>query len=190
MLMSEERRKKEEAWVNAQIDSMSENEKLGQLFMVGAYPPKGAGDEKKIFNDIDSHKIGGVIFFRGHEDKIASLTNKFQARSRFPMMMAMDAEWGTNMRVSASVKFPRQLMMGAIQNNALIYEFGVAVAKECKAMGIHINFAPVVDVNNKPANPVIGDRSFGENRKNVTAKSFQYIQGLQDCYLHPQQVRN
>jgi beta-glucosidase-like glycosyl hydrolase len=159
-LEAEERRKKEDAWVNAQIDSMSENEKLGQLFMVGAYPPKGAGDEKKIFNDIDSHKIGGVIFFRGHEDKIASLTNKFQARSRFPMMMAMDAEWGTNMRVSASVKFPRQLMMGAIQNNALIYEFGVAVAKECKAMGIHINFAPVVDVNNNPANPEYTERTW------------------------------
>ncbi|MCH2021348.1 MAG: serine hydrolase [Saprospiraceae bacterium] len=176
----EESRKKENEWVNSRIDSMSKDEKLGQLFMVGAYPPKGASDEKRIYNCIDSHKIGGVIFFRGHEDRIASLTNKFQARSKFPMMMAMDAEWGTNMRVSASVKFPRQLMMGAIQNNALIYEFGVAVAQECKAMGIHINFAPVVDVNNNPANPVIGDRSFGENRKNVTAKSFQYIQGLQD----------
>ncbi len=177
---AEEKRKKEAAWVDAQFAKMSQNEKLGQLFMVGAYPPKGASDEKKILHDIDSHKIGGIIFFRGLEDKIASLTNKYQARSKFPMMMAMDAEWGTNMRVSASVKFPRQLMMGAIQNNALIYEFGAAVANECKAMGIHINFAPVVDVNNNPANPVIGDRSFGENRENVTAKSFQYISGLQD----------
>ncbi len=94
--------------------------------------------------------------------------------------MSIDAEWGINMRVSNAIKYPRQLMMGAIQNNALIYEFGEAVAKECKAMGIHINFAPVVDVNNNPANPVIGDRSFGENRENVTAKAFQYISGLQD----------
>lgn len=179
-LLAEERRKEEEAWVDKQLQKMDKEARLGQLFMVGAYPPKGGSDEKKILEAIDKHKIGGIIFFRGHEDRIAALTNKYQERSEMPLMMAMDAEWGTNMRVSASVKFPRQLLMGAIQNNALIYDFGAAVAAECKAMGIHVNFAPVVDVNNNPANPVIGDRSFGENRENVTAKSFQYIKGLQD----------
>lgn len=177
---AEEKRKQAEAWVNATMAGMDKDAKLGQLFMVGAYPPQGLSNEKKIFADIDQHKIGGIIFFRGHEDRIAALTNKYQKRSKIPLMMAMDAEWGTNMRVSRSVKFPRQLLMGAIQNNALIYEFGEAVAKECKAMGIHVNFAPVVDINNNPANPVIGDRSFGENRENVTAKAFQYIRGLQD----------
>lgn len=179
-LLAEERRKEEEAWVNKEFQKMDKEARLGQLFMVGAYPPKGASDEKKVLEAINKHKIGGIIFFRGHQDRIAALTNKYQASSKTPLMMSMDAEWGTNMRVSASVKFPRQLLMGAIQNNALIYDFGVAVAKECKAMGIHVNFAPVVDVNNNPANPVIGDRSFGENRENVTAKSFQYIKGLQD----------
>lgn len=179
-LLAEEHRKAAEAWVNQEMSKMDKNARLGQLFMVGAYPPKGASDERKILHAIDSHKIGGIIFFRGHQDRIALLTNRYQKRSKVPLMMAMDAEWGTNMRVSAAVKFPRQLLMGAIQNNALIYDFGKAVAKECKAMGIHVNFAPVVDVNNNPANPVIGDRSFGENRENVTAKSFQYISGLQD----------
>lgn len=179
-LLAEERKKAEDAWINQQFAKMDKDARLGQLFMVGAYPPKGASDEKKIFHAIDSHQIGGIIFFRGHQDRIASLTNRYQKRSKLPLMMAMDAEWGTNMRVSAAVKFPRQLLMGAIQNNALIYDFGAAVAQECKAMGIHVNFAPVVDVNNNPANPVIGDRSFGENRENVTAKSFQYIKGLQD----------
>lgn len=179
-LLAEERRKEEEAWVNKEFQKLDKNARLGQLFMIGAYPPKGASDEKKVLDAIDKHKIGGIIFFRGHQDRIAALTNKYQARSEMPLMMSMDAEWGTNMRVSASVKFPRQLLMGAIQNNALIYDFGAAVAGECKAMGIHVNFAPVVDVNNNPANPVIGDRSFGENRENVTAKSFQYIKGLQD----------
>lgn len=179
-LLAEERRKEAEAWVNKELEKLDKNARLGQLFMIGAYPPKGASDEKKVLDAIEEHKIGGIIFFRGHEDRIAALTNKYQAKSELPLMMAMDAEWGTNMRVSASVQFPRQLLMGAVQNNALIYDFGAAVAAECKAMGIHVNFAPVVDVNNNPANPVIGDRSFGENRENVTAKSFQYIKGLQD----------
>lgn len=178
--LAEEHRRKAEAWVNATLNKMDKEARLGQLFMVGAYPPQGASNEKKVMQDIAKHKIGGIIFFRGHQDRIAALTNKYQKKSKIPLMMAMDAEWGTNMRVSASVKFPRQLLMGAIQNNALIYEFGKAVANECKAMGIHVNFAPVVDVNNNPANPVIGDRSFGENRENVTAKAFQYIKGLQD----------
>jgi beta-N-acetylhexosaminidase len=179
-LIEEENRKLEEAWVNNSINKMDKNTRLGQLFMMPAYPPQGASDEKRVLHAIDSHKVGGIILFRGKEDRIAALTNKYQKRSKFPLMTAMDAEWGTNMRVSAAVKFPRQLMMGAIQNNALIYEFGTAVANECKAMGIHVNFAPVVDINNNPANPVIGDRSFGENRENVTAKSFQYMMGLQD----------
>jgi len=172
---------KEKVWVNKQMAQLNKDEKLGQLFMIGAYPQHGAKDEKRVLKAIKEHHIGGVIFFRGHEDRIAYLTNKYQSKSKkVRLMMAMDAEWGTNMRIRNAVKYPRQLMMGAIQNNALIYEFGAAVAQECKAMGIHINFAPVVDINNNPANPVIGDRSFGEDRTNVTAKAFQYISGLQD----------
>ena len=177
---AEEAKKKETIWVDAQLANMSVSQKLGQLFMLGAYPDKGASDFRKVQLAIDSHHIGGLIFFRGQAATIARLTNQYQALANCPLMMAMDAEWGTNMRVNTAVKFPRQLMMGALQNNAYIYEFGAAVAAECKAMGIHINFAPVVDVNNNPANPVIGDRSFGESRENVTAKSFQYIKGLQD----------
>lgn len=178
--LAEEKRRAEERWVNEALAGMSKDARLGQLFMIGAYPSRGASSEKAVLKAIEDHRVGGVIFFQGGADHIARLTNQFQAKTRFPLMMAMDAEWGTNMRVSAATKFPRQLLMGALQNNALIYEFGKAVAEECKAMGIHINFAPVVDVNNNPANPVIGDRSFGEDRKNVTAKAYQYIKGLQD----------
>lgn len=177
---AEESRKKEARWVNEKLAAMSKNARLGQLFMVGAYPTQGASDENVVLTTIKEHEIGGLIFFRGQADQIARLTNRYQSQSKIPLMMSMDAEWGTNMRVSRATKFPRQLMMGALQNNALIYEFGKAVAQECRAMGIHINFAPVVDVNNNPANPVIGDRSFGENRENVTAKAYQYIRGLQD----------
>lgn len=177
---AEENRREEASWVEDKLAKMSQDARLGQLFMIGAYPTKGGSDEKAVLKAIQEHEVGGLIFFRGQEDQIAQLTNRYQAQSKLPLMMSMDAEWGTNMRVSRATKFPRQLMMGALQNNALIYEFGEAVAKECKAMGIHINFAPVVDVNNNPANPVIGDRSFGENRENVTAKAYQYIRGLQD----------
>ncbi len=177
---AEENRQAETRWVNDQLAKMSKDARLGQLFMIGAYPTQGASDESAVLKAIREHEVGGLIFFRGQEDRIARLTNRYQAQSKVPLMMSMDAEWGTNMRVSRATKFPRQLMMGALQNNALIYEFGKAVARECKAMGIHINFAPVVDVNNNPANPVIGDRSFGESRENVTAKAYQYIRGLQD----------
>ncbi len=178
--VAEENRREEERWVNAQLAKMTQEARLGQLFMIGAYPTQGGSDEQAVLKAIQDHEVGGLIFFRGHEDQIARLTNRYQAQSKVPLMMSMDAEWGTNMRVARATQFPRQLMMGALQNNALIYEFGQAVAKECQAMGIHINFAPVVDVNNNPANPVIGDRSFGENRENVTAKAYQYIRGLQD----------
>lgn len=179
-LVEETQKRAEDKWVKEAMAGMNQDARLGQLFMVGAYPSQGGSSEKTVLEAINKHQVGGIIFFRGGADHIARLTNLYQAKTRFPLMMAMDAEWGTNMRVSTATKFPRQLMMGALQNNALIYEFGKAVAQECKAMGIHINFAPVVDVNNNPANPVIGDRSFGEDRKNVTAKAFQYIRGLQD----------
>lgn len=177
---AEENRRAASIWVNEQLAKMSQDARLGQLFMVGAYPTQGASDEKAVLKAIQEHEVGGLIFFRGQEDQIARLTNLYQSQSKIPLMMSMDAEWGTNMRVATATKFPRQLLMGALQNNALIYEFGKAVAQECRAMGIHINFAPVVDVNNNPANPVIGDRSFGESRENVTAKAYQYIRGLQD----------
>ncbi len=177
---AEENRREAARWVNTQLSSMTKDARLGQLFMIGAYPTQGASDEQAVLRAIRTHDEGGIIFFRGQEDQIARLTNRYQAQSKVPLMMSMDAEWGTNMRVARATKFPRQLLMGAVQNNALIYEFGKAVAQECRAMGIHINFAPVVDVNNNPANPVIGDRSFGESRENVTAKAYQYIRGLQD----------
>lgn len=179
-LIEETQQRAEDKWVKETLAGMDQEARLGQLFMIGAYPSKGGSDEKAVLEAINKHQVGGIIFFRGGADHIARLTNLYQSKTKLPLMMAMDAEWGTNMRVSTATQFPRQLMMGALQNNALIYEFGKAVAQECKAMGIHVNFAPVVDVNNNPANPVIGDRSFGEDRKNVTAKAFQYIRGLQD----------
>ncbi|MCP4442258.1 MAG: serine hydrolase [Aureispira sp.] len=178
--LAEENRQKEEAWVNEQFSKLDEDGRLGQLFMIGAYPSQGEADKKSVLAEIEKQQVGGIIFFKGRPTYTAHLTNVYQAKSKIPLMMSMDAEWGISMRVDSTVKYPRQLLMGAIQDNSLLYEFGKETARQCRRIGIHINFAPVVDVNNNPNNPVIGDRSFGEDRENVTAKAYQYIKGMQD----------
>jgi beta-N-acetylhexosaminidase len=178
MLVSKQ---KEEAWVNDKWASMTEDERIGQLFMVAAYPNKGAEDEAIVKELIEKYHVGGLIMFYSGPARAASLTNYYQSLStKVPLMISVDGEWGLNMRMDSVMAFPRQILMGAIQDNRLVYDFGKEVARQCRRVGIHINFAPVVDVNNNPANPVIGDRSFGENKENVTAKAFQYMKGLQD----------
>ena len=172
---------KEDAWVNEKWAAMSESERLGQLFMVAVYPNKGAADELIVREMIEKYHIGGLIMFQGGPVRAAALSNYYQSLSKkVPLMISIDGEWGLNMRLDSVMAFPRQILLGAIQDNKLIYEFGKEVANQCRRIGIHINFAPVVDVNNNPSNPVIGDRSFGENKENVTAKAFQYMKGLQD----------
>jgi beta-glucosidase-like glycosyl hydrolase/CubicO group peptidase (beta-lactamase class C family) len=174
-------KQKEDAWINEKWASMTENERIGQLFMVAAYPNKGAEDEAIVKELIEKYHVGGLIMFYSGPAKAASLINYYQSLSKkVPLMVSVDGEWGLNMRMDSVMAFPRQILMGAIQDNRLIYDFGKEVARQCRRVGIHINFAPVVDVNNNPSNPVIGDRSFGENKENVTAKAFQYMMGMQD----------
>lgn len=169
-------------WVETQFAKMSEDEKIGQFFMLGAYPNKGAEDEARIQQAIDSYHIGGVIFFQASSPtRLASLGNAYQARSKkVPLLVGIDGEWSVSMRVDSTIRYPRQMTMGAISDDKTIYQFGRRVGQECKRLGIHINFAPVVDVNNNPANPVIGDRSFGEDMQNVARKATAYMQGMQD----------
>ncbi len=126
-----------------------------------------------------------MCFFQGTPEKQAELTNKYQKlTNHVPLLISMDAEWGLGMRFKEDgLSFPRQLMLGAIQDNRLIYDMGKEVARECRRLGVHINFAPVADVNNNPENPVINTRSFGEDRYNVTAKSYMYMRGMQDNNL-------
>ncbi len=174
----------EAAWVEEKWQAMSEDERLGQLFMVAAYTRNGSSDEARVKALIEKEHVGGLIMFQGSPERTAQLTNKYQALSKkVPLMMAIDGEWGLNMRLTNTIPYPRQLLMGAIQDNRIIYDFGKEVAYQSRRLGIHVNFAPVVDVNNNAANPVIGDRSFGENRENVTAKSYQYMLGMQDHNL-------
>ena len=172
----------EDRWVDSVFNALDADERLGQLFMIRAHSDKGPEHVAQVEAQIKKYKVGGLCFFQGTPDKQIKLTNRYQALSEdLPLMIAIDGEWGLGMRMKATtISFPRQLMLGAIQDNDLIYQMGREVGKQLKRTGIHINFAPAVDVNNNAANPVINTRSFGEDRFNVTIKSYMYMKGMQD----------
>jgi beta-N-acetylhexosaminidase len=170
----------EDKWVDETYNALSDTQRLGQLFMIRAQSNAGF-DHTEVEYMIKKYHVGALCFFQGTPERQAELTNRFQALSKVPLLVAMDAEWGLNMRLkSATIAYPKQMMLGAIQDNALIYRFGAAVAKELRRVGVHLNFAPAVDVNNNPNNPAINERSFGENKLNVAAKGFMYMLGMQD----------
>ncbi len=176
-----EAEKQQQTWVDSMYTALTEDERIGQLFMIRAHSNKGADHENSVQDLVEKYHVGGLCFFQGTPRKQAELLNRYQAKARIPMMVAMDAEWGLGMRFKeAGISFPRQLALGAISDNRLIYDMGTEVARQCKRLGVHVNFAPVVDINNNPDNPVINDRSFGEDRYNVTAKSYMYAMGMQD----------
>ena len=171
----------ENRWVDSVYNSLSDTGRIGQLFMIRAHSNLGADHIARVEEQIRRFQVGGLCFFQGTPEKQAELTNQYQKLTKTPLFVAMDAEWGLNMRLKeGTITFPKQLMLGAIQDNALIYHFGEAIGKECKRLGVHINFAPDADVNNNPKNPVINDRSFGEDKYNVAAKAFAYMKGMQD----------
>ena len=169
----------QEKWVDSILSNMTIDEKIGQLFMVAAYSNKDEKHEQSILNLIEKYHLGSLIFFQDLPIKQAELTNKYQALSKVPMLIGIDGEWGLNMRLKDTYRYPWNMTLGAIRNDDLIEEFGRQVGEHCKRMGIHMNFAPVVDVNTNPKNPIIGNRSFGENPKNVADKSIAFTKGIQ-----------
>lgn len=168
------------AWVDSVMNAMTPDERLGQLFVVASWSNKGLEHTAEIAAIIKKYHIGGIIFFQGGPVRQANMTNYFQSISKTPLMIAMDAEWGLGMRLDSTMSFPRQMMLGAIENNELIYSMGAEIARQMQRLGVHVNFAPVIDINNNPQNPVIGSRSFGEDKWNVTSKGLAYMLGLQD----------
>lgn len=170
-------------WVDMLMSSMTLEEKIGQLFMVQAYSNKDKEHAAYINNLIHNYHIGGLIFMQGTPENQAKLTNYFQANSNIPLLIGFDGEWGLDMRLKNTYRFPWNMTLGAIEDNSLITAFGVQLGKHCKRLGIHINFAPVVDINTNPENPIIGNRSFGENRENVTAKAKAFINGMQSQHV-------
>ncbi len=172
----------DEMWAQTKLATMTLEEKIGQLFMIRAHSDKGPDHIKSVEEQIKKYKVGGLCFFQGSPTKQAELTNKYQRLSDTPLMVAIDAEWGLGMRhLDDAISFPKQLTLGAVSDNTLIYEMGQSIAGHLKRIGVHVNFAPVVDVNNNPSNPVIHNRSFGEDIFEVATKSYAYAKGLQDA---------
>lgn len=168
------------SWVDSVFNSLSFEERLGQLFMVAAYSNKDQRHVNEIANLVKSENLGGLIFFQGGPVRQANLTNYYQAQAKTPLFIAMDAEWGISMRLDSIPDFPKAMTLGAVQDSELIYDMGTEMARQFKELGMHINFAPVVDVNSNPDNPVIGYRAFGENKKLVAQRAVSYMKGLQD----------
>lgn len=170
----------QEVWVDSVYNQLSFEERVGQLFMVAAYSNKDEAHNKSIDKLVEENKIGGLIFFQGGPVRQAKLTNRYQAKSKVPMFIGIDAEWGLSMRLDSTYRYPWNMTLGAIQDMKLIEKAGNQMAKQSKRMGIHFNFAPVVDINTNPKNPIIGNRSFGETKENVTLRALALMKGLQD----------
>jgi len=170
----------EKQWVDSVYNSLSLDERIAQLIMVRSFSNRGQRYTDSIANILARYNIGGVIFFRGTPASQVDMTNRYQAAAKTPVLIAMDAEWGPAMRLDSTVSFPRQLALGAIEDDALIYEMGVEIGRQLRRLGVHMSFSPVVDVNNNASNPVINSRSFGENNLFVASKSLAYMKGLQD----------
>lgn len=167
------------AWADSVMQHLSLEEQIGQLIMIRAHTDKSQAYKKQVRQKIKDHKIGGVCFFQGGPLRQAHLTRDYQSVSKVPLLVATDGEWGLGMRLDSTLSYPYQMTLGAIQDNHLINMMGKAIGKELKAIGVNMNFAPVLDVNNNPQNPVINFRSFGENPRKVFKKGIQYAHGLQ-----------
>ncbi|RPE13715.1 serine hydrolase [Chitinophaga lutea] len=169
-------------WADSVFLSLSHEERIAQLIMIRVHSNLGADHVASVIRDIRNNKIGGLVTFQGGPVRQAQLVNTYQNISKTPLLVAVDGEWGLGMRfVDSVISFPRNLMLGAVQDSSLIYEVGKAIGEQCKRMGIQYNFAPVLDVNNNPNNPVINDRSFGEDKYQVARHGVAIIKGMQDA---------
>lgn len=175
--------KAQDKWVDSVFNALTAEERLGQLFMVAAYSNRDEKHYQEIDELITKYNIGGLIFFQGGPYRQAKLNDRYQSKAKVPLAIAMDAEWGIGMRLDSVLDFPKQMTLGAIQDNKWIYEMGKEVANQFHLLNMHINFAPVVDVNVNPKNPVIGYRSFGEDKFNVSDKGIAYMKGMQDSRI-------
>ncbi|MEJ2903897.1 glycoside hydrolase family 3 protein [Pedobacter panaciterrae] len=167
-------------WVDSVFNKLNRREKIAQMFFVRAHTNLGKAYEDSIANVIKKEDVGGLVFFQGGPGRQAILTNQYQSLSRVPLLITSDGEWGLGMRLDSTISYPYQMALGAIQDKELLYKMGLEVAKDYKRIGMHMNLAPDVDVNNNPKNPVINYRSFGENKYNVATKAGEYMRGMQD----------
>lgn len=165
-------------WVDSVYNVLSLEEKIGQLFVVDVFSNKDKTHFDHIKSLIKNEQIGGLIFSKGGPVRQAKLINEFQSLSKIPLQISMDAEWGLAMRLDSTYAFPWNMTLGAIQDDVLVEKTGYLMGKHAKRLGVHMNFSPVVDINTNPKNPIIGNRSFGENKENVARKSIALIKGM------------
>lgn len=168
-------------WTDSIFNSLSNDEKIAQLMVIRAHSNLGPDHIAKVVNDIEKYNVGALCFFQGGPVRQANLTNYYQRIAKTPLMVTIDGEWGLGMRLDSVTRFPYQLTLGALSNDDLLYRMGLAVGEQCKRLGVHVNYAPVVDINNNPKNPVIGYRSFGEDKYKVTEFGVAYMKGMQDA---------
>ncbi|CAN5314562.1 glycoside hydrolase family 3 N-terminal domain-containing protein [soil metagenome] len=169
-------------WVDSVFNSLTDNERIAQLMAVRVSEKKSTGVvfyDDKVLEAISKYNIGGVVLFQGSPFQQAQFVNKFQSAAKTPLMVCVDAEWGLGMRFDSIIPFQKQMMLGAMNNASVVKGYGKVVAEQLKRAGIQVNYAPVVDVNNNPNNPVINDRSFGEDKFKVALYGIQYMKGLQ-----------
>ncbi len=171
----------QQKWVDSVYNSMSIKERIGQLYMVQVMSKNSDQVNNAVIDLIKDEHIGGVIYSNGGPYRQAQLNNKLQAVSKIPLLVGMDAEWGLSMRLDSTYAFPWNMTLGAISDNELVEQTGRQIGEHCKRLGVHFNFAPVVDINTNPKNPIIGNRSFGEDRDNVTDKGLAFMKGMQSA---------
>ena len=169
---------KQKEWVDRVYNNLSLDERIGQLYTVWVATRYGEEEIKHISKLIRDYHLGGLIFSLGNIKDQAIAINKFQKLSKVPLLISMDAEWGIGMRLRDAFSFPYNMTLGAIQDDKLIYEVGKRIGYHAKRLGVQINFAPVVDINTNPRNPIIGFRSFGEDKFNVASKALNYLKGM------------
>lgn len=166
-------------WVESQLQQMSLKEKVGQLFIYTIAPDRGRKNMALLKDVVRTYKVGGLLFSGGKVDNQAIVTNQAQRMADIPLMITFDGEWGLSMRLRGAPVFPKNMVLGCIQDDRLIYEYGQEMARQCRELGVQVNFAPVADVNINPRNPVINVRSFGENPRKVANKVIAYASGLE-----------
>ena len=168
-------------WVDSTYTALSLKEKIGQLYMIQVFSNQDQATKKSILNQIKTNYIGGVIYSNGGPIRQAQLNNELQAASKIPLLVGMDAEWGLSMRLDSTYAFPWNMTLGAVKDMSLIRQTGIQIGEHCKRIGVHFNFAPVVDINTNPNNPIIGNRSFGEDKNEVSKRAWAFMEGMQSA---------
>jgi beta-glucosidase-like glycosyl hydrolase/CubicO group peptidase (beta-lactamase class C family) len=170
-----------DAWVDSVFNSLSPDEKIAQLMIIRAHSNLGPDHVAQVSDLIKNYNVGALIFFQGGPVRQANLTNLYQSVAKTPLLVSIDGEYGLGMRLDSMIKFPYQLTLGALSDASIVYRMGIAVGQQMKRLGVHINYAPDVDINNNPRNPIIGYRSFGEDKYKVARFGVAYMKGMQDA---------